>query len=59
MIGSKRRVNLSLNKLKRENIKLDKVKLHSPIGIEIGAETPEEVAISIMAEIIKIRRIGD
>jgi len=59
MIGSKRRVNLSLNKLKQENIKLDKVKLHSPIGIAIGAETPAEIAISIMAEIIKVLRIGD
>ena len=33
---------------------LDKV--HSPIGLEIRAETPEEIAISILAEIIKVRR---
>lgn len=59
MIGSKRRVSLSLNKLKQENIKLDRVKLHSPIGIAIGAETPEEIAISIMAEIIKALRLGE
>ena len=59
MIGSKKRIALALNKLKQENIGLERGKLHSPIGIEIGAETPEEVAISIMAEIIKIRRIGD
>jgi xanthine dehydrogenase accessory factor len=28
--------------------------IHSPIGIEIYAETPEEIAVSIMAEIIKL-----
>lgn len=59
MIGSKRRVRLSLDQLKQENIALDRVKLHSPIGIAIGAETPEEIAISIMSEIIKVLRLGD
>ncbi len=34
--------------------KLDSV--HAPIGIEIGADTPEEIAISILAEVIKVRR---
>ncbi len=32
-------------------------RIHSPIGLEIEAETPEEIAVSIMAEIIKLRRI--
>ena len=35
---------------------LDRV--HSPIGLEIGAETPEEIAIAIMAEIISVGREG-
>jgi len=30
--------------------------IHSPIGLEIGAETPAEIAISIVAELIKVRR---
>jgi len=34
---------------------LDEV--HSPVGIDIGAETPEEIAISIIAELIK-ERVG-
>lgn len=59
MIGSKRRVSLCLNKLKQENIHLNTDNLHSPIGIAIGAETPEEIAISVMAEIIKVLRIED
>jgi xanthine dehydrogenase accessory factor len=29
---------------------------HSPIGLELQAETPEEIAVSIMAEIIRVRR---
>jgi xanthine dehydrogenase accessory factor len=33
-------------------------KVHSPIGIEIGAETPEEIAVSITAELIKEMRAG-
>ncbi|MEE8570899.1 MAG: XdhC family protein, partial [Candidatus Bathyarchaeia archaeon] len=32
-------------------------KIHSPIGIDIGSETPEEIAVSIVAELIQVRRI--
>lgn len=32
--------------------------IHAPLGLDIGAETPEEIAISIMAEIIRERRTG-
>ena len=30
-------------------------KVHSPIGLDIGAETPEEIAVSIVSELIRIR----
>ncbi len=34
----------------------DLARIHAPIGLELGAETPEEIAVSIMAEIIQLRR---
>jgi xanthine dehydrogenase accessory factor len=32
--------------------------IHAPLGLDIGAETPEEIAISIIAEIVRERRTG-
>ncbi|MBI2305541.1 MAG: XdhC family protein [Chloroflexi bacterium] len=59
MIGSRRRVRAVFQHLEEEGVSrhlLDRV--HSPIGLDIGAETPEEIAVSILAEIIKERRGG-
>jgi xanthine dehydrogenase accessory factor len=59
MIGSRRRVQAVRNNLAGvgfDPAKLDRVR--APIGLEIGAETPEEIAVSIMAEIISVRRGG-
>lgn len=57
MIGSRRRTRLLFNQLEEEGYSredLDKVK--TPIGLDIGGETPGEIAISILAEIICHRR---
>ncbi|MBU2513822.1 XdhC family protein [bacterium] len=56
MIGSKRKRNAIFNHLLEEGFtQLDLDRVHSPIGLAIGAETPEEIAISIVAELISTR----
>lgn len=60
VIGSRRRWSTSRKKLLEMGIAkelLDRVR--SPMGLELNAETPEEIAVSIMAEIIMLRRGGD
>ena len=57
MIGSKRKVKEVKEHLLKKGVPVEKLDLvHSPIGLEIGAETPQEIAISIVAEIVKVRR---
>ena len=56
VMGSKRRVALVRENLIKNGIKREAVDgIHSPIGLEIGSETPEEIAVSILAEIIKVK----
>jgi xanthine dehydrogenase accessory factor len=55
VIGSKRRWATTTKKLLERGVSSKLIeKVHSPIGLEIHAETPEEIAVSIMAEIIKL-----
>jgi len=60
MIGSKRRVKAVFELLEREQgidpAKFDRV--YAPIGLDIGAENPTEIAIGVMAEIINVFRGG-
>jgi xanthine dehydrogenase accessory factor len=59
MIGSKRRVSTVLRHLAEEGYPLESLeRVYTPIGFDIGAETPEEIAVSIIAEIIAVRRNG-
>ena len=57
MIGSKRKVLSVYQALEREGIPSEKFEhVHAPVGLEIGALTPDEIAISIAAELIAVRR---
>lgn len=59
MIGSKRRTATVIEHLRDEGFDpAELARIHTPIGLDIGAETPEEIAISIMAEVIMQRRGG-
>ena len=57
MIGSRKKNETVFQHLKEQGIAVQEFKkVHAPIGIDIGAQTPEEIAISIIAEIIKVKR---
>jgi xanthine dehydrogenase accessory factor len=57
MIGSKRKIHTIFSYLKTKGITQEQLdRVHSPIGLPIGAQTPEEIAVSIMAEIIQAHR---
>lgn len=59
MIGSKRRTNIVLDKLRGEGAAEERLKkVRAPIGLDIGAVSPEEVALAILAEIVSERRRG-
>lgn len=56
MMASRKRVAAAKRQLEEEGVRQEDLDgLHAPIGISIGAETPEEIAVSIMAEIIRCR----
>ncbi len=59
MIGSRRRTTTIRERLRREGIAPDLLhRVHAPIGLDIGALTPEEIALAILAETVLIRRGG-
>ena len=59
LIGSKRRTNIVLQRLRESGADEERLgKVRAPVGLDIGAVTPEEVALAIMAEIVAVRRGG-
>jgi xanthine dehydrogenase accessory factor len=56
VIGSKRRWATTVKALKDQGVSEEKLaKVHSPIGLELQAETPEEIAVSILAEVMMVK----
>jgi xanthine dehydrogenase accessory factor len=59
LIGSRRRWALTVKALKEQGVTADELaRVRAPIGLELNAETPKEIAVSILAEIIMLRRGG-
>ena len=57
MMGSKRKVTGIFRELLNEGIPAERLEsVHAPVGLDIGAQPPEEIAISVVAELIAIRR---
>ena len=57
MIGSKRKVINVVKELEKEGIPRERMeRIFAPMGFEIGAVSPEEIAISVVAEMIAVRR---
>ena len=59
MIGSRRRVRAAFEALVGDGVDPERLAdVHAPIGLDIGAETPEEIALAIAAELVAARRGG-
>jgi len=59
MIGSRRRVRATYLQLVEDGFSPQELsRIHAPIGLDIGAETPEEIAVAVVAELVLIRRGG-
>jgi xanthine dehydrogenase accessory factor len=60
VIGSQRRWASARKVMQEQGVPAEKLdRVRSPIGLELNAETPEEIAVSILAEIIMLRQGGD
>jgi len=60
MIGSRKKVGRFRERLLAKGVATEQrwARLHAPIGLDIGGETPEEIALSVVAELIKVRNQG-
>jgi len=61
LLGSRRKISEFMKRLRREDIEPERLRgrLFAPIGLDIGAETPGEIALSIMAEVVQNLRRGN
>ncbi|MBV8857664.1 MAG: XdhC family protein [Acidobacteria bacterium] len=60
MIGSRRRTNIVLGRLRESGLGEEVLKeVRAPVGLDIGAVSPEEVALAILAEVVAHRRGGN
>ena len=56
MIGSKKKIRLLFENLQKKGISKETLdRVYAPIGMDIGSQTPEEIAVSIVAQLIKVR----
>ena len=59
VIGSRRRWATAMKQLQGKGVSAEKLaRVHAPMGLELNAETPEEIALSILAEIVMLKRGG-
>jgi xanthine dehydrogenase accessory factor len=59
VIGSRKRWATTVKELEEQGISSERLeRVHSPMGLGLGAETPEEIAVSIMAELLMVRGGG-
>lgn len=58
MIGSKNKVKFIFDKLTKEGYEEELKRVYAPIGIKLGGDTPSEIALSIISEIMLVRNNG-
>ncbi len=61
MIGSKSKVLLTYRHLRDKGFDMEEIvsRVHAPIGLDIGADTPGEIGVAVAAEFVQLRRLGD
>jgi len=58
MIGSKSKVNKIFESLSKKGINTKDTRIYAPIGLHIGDKSPQEISLSILSEILKIKSSG-
>jgi xanthine dehydrogenase accessory factor len=57
MIGSRKKVLQVYDELKAKGVKKEQLeRVYAPIGLDIGSDTPAEIAVSVLAEILQVLR---